>query len=73
VARVAQAERALSHGDYTERTRMYIPKLGSVPIVSMRKAHVMQRRDEQATKIRRDYRERKHDVPFVGILVLRRS
>jgi integrase len=46
-----KASGARSHSNYAERTRMYIlPKLGSVPIASLRKAHVMQWRDEQATK-----------------------
>ncbi len=46
-----KASGSRSHGNYAERTRMYIlPKLGSVPIASLRKGHVMQWRDEQATK-----------------------
>ncbi len=46
-----KASGSRSHGNYAERTRMYsLPKLGSVPIASLRKGHVMQWRDEQATK-----------------------
>lgn len=46
-----KASGSRSHSNYAERTRMYIlPKLGPVPIASLRKSHVMQWRDEQATK-----------------------
>ena len=46
-----KASGSRSHGGYTDRVRIYIlPKLGSVPIVSLRKPHVMKWRDDQATK-----------------------
>ena len=46
-----EASGSRSHDNYAERTRMYIlPKLGPVPIATLRKSHVMQWRDEQATK-----------------------
>lgn len=46
-----KASGSRSHGNYAERVRIYIlPKLGSVPIVSLRKAHVMKWRDDQATQ-----------------------
>jgi len=46
-----KASGSRSHGGYTDRVRIYIlPKLGPVPIVSLRKAHVMKWRDDQATQ-----------------------
>jgi integrase len=41
-----------SHKGYSERMRMYVlPKLGDVPIARLNKAHVMQWRDEMATRL----------------------
>ena len=46
-----KASGSRSHSNYAERVRMYIlPILGSVPIASLRKAHVMKWRDDQATR-----------------------
>jgi hypothetical protein len=46
-----KASGSRSHGGDSDRVRIYIlPKLGSVPIVSLRKAHVMKWRDDQATR-----------------------
>ena len=46
-----KASGSRSHGGYADRVRIYIlPKLGSVPIASLRKAHVMKWRDDQATQ-----------------------
>lgn len=46
-----KANGSRSHGNYAERLRLYIlPVLGPVPIASLRKAHVMKWRDDQATR-----------------------
>jgi integrase len=46
-----KASGSRSHSNYAERVRMYIlPILGPVPIASLRKAHVMKWRDDQATR-----------------------
>jgi len=46
-----KASGSRSHSNYAERVRMYIvPKLGSVPVASLRKSHVMKWRDDQATR-----------------------
>lgn len=46
-----KASGSRSHGGYKDRIRIYVlPKLGPVPIASLRKAHVMKWRDDQATQ-----------------------